>query len=164
LEKEKEVFLEGLFRKMYKPLYDAARSRIGDSHRAEELTQDVFVIASGKIDAVMGSPNPGGWLYVTLQNVLRHEFRTRQLVQQLFVPIEVVPEPIDSGKSNDADIEILEIRNLFEPEEWALLKKAYIDDVPIKVIAQELGIGYDACKKRLYKARDRARVLLKEEI
>ena len=55
-----DTFLEDLYREMYQKLYAFARVRLRDEQLAQEVTQDVFVLAQEKLDEVRHSPNPQG--------------------------------------------------------------------------------------------------------
>jgi DNA-directed RNA polymerase specialized sigma24 family protein len=50
------------------------------------------------------------------------------------------------------------------PDEWRLLCAVYLEGKTYAEIAGELGIEYDACRKRVRKARDKAAKLFKDEI
>lgn len=49
-----------LYIEMYPKLYQYARVKLGDRQLAQELAQDVFVLAQEKIDSLRQSPNPKG--------------------------------------------------------------------------------------------------------
>jgi RNA polymerase sigma-70 factor (ECF subfamily) len=162
----KDKFLVELFERMNGELFSIAYQRIQDSHRAEELVQDVFLRASEKIDEVMQSPNPRGWLYYALEFFLKHEFRSRLNIQKAFVEQSEFAEDLEDSASNSAEdeaLKMLEHSSMFTDNEWHLLKRAYIEGYTIAEIAEELGIEYDACAKRLHKARDKAKKLFREE-
>lgn len=62
--------LEQVYREQYRPLVGFIRKRLGDSGRAEELAQEVFV------KAIQNRPeNPRAWIYVVAANLVRDEGR-----------------------------------------------------------------------------------------
>ena len=151
---EQERFLSELYAARYRDLLRFAYAKLRDLHRAEELVHDAFVIAQNKIDAVIAVENPAGWLFTTVNHLILHEFRARR--QTLKLIAEVQRDAEDTALSNRDDYEF-ELADLFTPEDWYLLKKSCIERVPIGELAQELGIGYEACKKRLLRLKARAR-------
>jgi RNA polymerase sigma factor (sigma-70 family) len=165
MDREKDKFLAELYQDMNSRLVFAAYADVKDRYRAEELVQDVFMLASKKIDSVMKSPNPRGWLVNTLQFVLKREYRSRLNVQKAFAEQSAFTEDLEDSASNSAEdeaLKMLELSSMFTGAEWHLLKRAYIERCTIAEIADELGIEYDACAKRLQKARDKAKTLFKE--
>ncbi|MDR1329333.1 MAG: sigma-70 family RNA polymerase sigma factor [Oscillospiraceae bacterium] len=166
MNREKDDFLAELYQEMKDRLYSYAYMNIRDYHRAEELVQDVFLLASQKIDSVMQSPNPRGWLVNALQFVLKREYRSHLNIQKAFVEQSAYTEDMEDSTSNSAEDEafkMLELSSMFKADEWHLLKRAYIERYTIAEIAEELGIEYAACAKRLQKASNKARKLFGEE-
>ena len=72
MKPEERELIDRLYFEMYDSLVGYANSYLNDQHRAEELTQEVFVSAVQKPEALMNSPNPRGWLYKTLASLLRN--------------------------------------------------------------------------------------------
>ena len=73
-----DSFLETLYREMYPKLYAFARVRLQDEQLAQEIAQDVFVLAQEKLPELRQSPNPQGWLikaagYAVLQEHMSKE-------------------------------------------------------------------------------------------
>jgi RNA polymerase sigma factor (sigma-70 family) len=166
MNREKDKFLAELYQEVSGKLFSIAYINVNDHHRAEELVQDVFLRASEKIDKVMQSPNPSGWLYYALQFFLKHEFRSHLNIQKAFAEQSAFTEDLEDSSANSAEdeaLKMLELSSMFTESEWHLLKRAYIERYTIAEIVDELGIEYDACAKRLQKARDKARELFREE-
>ena len=83
-----DTFLEDLYREMYQKIYAFARVRLRDEQLAQEVTQDVFVLAQEKLDEVRHSPNPQGWLIRAAGYAVQHAQRDRQYIEQRTVPLE----------------------------------------------------------------------------
>ena len=67
---------EGAFRRHYQHVYGFFRRRVRDPHRAEELTQDVFVAAvAGLPKAKEGDPPVLAWLYTVARRRFLDESR-----------------------------------------------------------------------------------------
>ena len=61
-----------IYNKMYKQLLAYARSSLDQEYLVEESVQDTFRIACAKYDEFISSPNPEGWLIITLKNIIRN--------------------------------------------------------------------------------------------
>ena len=59
--------------------------------------------------------------------------------------------------------EELGLRELMTEEEWRLMKSVYCDGYSIKEAAGLFGLGLEACRKRLYRLKQRLRSQLREE-
>jgi RNA polymerase sigma-70 factor (ECF subfamily) len=154
-------FLEDLFRETYRDLHLYAYAKLRDFHRAEELTQDVFVMAQSKLDELRLSPNPPGWLMNVLKNKIMHEFRTR--TRKRTVPLSEVSDEAADEAAGAAYISAdIEMREIFTKEEWQLIDTIYVEGRTITKAAQELGISYDACRRRMNGIREKARESLKD--
>lgn len=122
--------------------------------------QDAFLLAIEKADAVMCSPNAKGWMFRAVKNQLQHEYRTRQRMLKLCCSLETLPEQNHPAALDSYNLGLQELQAQFSPEEWDMLHRAYIRQESIVEIAGAYGISYDACRKRLYKLKARARKLL----
>lgn len=76
--------VESLFRAHYSKLVWYAQTLLtrnaqtSDPGRAEEAVQEAFAIAWSKWEDLFASPNPAGWLYNTVNNVVRNMIRADQ--------------------------------------------------------------------------------------
>lgn len=85
LDYEQERKIEKLYREMYSLLYIYAENALANKHLAEEAVQDTFRIACAKAEAVLGSPNPKGWLVNTLKYVILNIRRTQAKLNAIVV-------------------------------------------------------------------------------
>jgi RNA polymerase sigma-70 factor (ECF subfamily) len=67
-------FYETLIDTMYDTLLDYARLRVSDTSRAQDIVQDACLLAWEKIDSLISSPNPNGWMMNTLKNCIHKHF------------------------------------------------------------------------------------------
>ena len=74
--------IERLFRQMYPLLVENAESSLKNFAQAEEAAKDAFRIACQCPDALLHSPNPEGWLIITLRNVSANSFRRQAGAQR----------------------------------------------------------------------------------
>ena len=154
----KDTFLEDLYREMYNNLYHFARVKLNDEQLAQEIVQDVFVLAQEKIELLRQSPNPRGWLIKTTNNTILHALRTKQTIKAHFVPLD--EKAVESIENPHEEIGL---RELLSIEEWNLLRNVYCDGYSIKEAAILHNISFEACRKRLYRIKQRLRIQFNEE-
>lgn len=157
IEPNQKKFIQKLFQDTYRGLYAYALASLRDPQRAEELVQDVFLLAIETADALLRSPNPKGWLFRAVKNQLRHEYRAQQRLKKLCCSLEALPEQNHPAAPDVYELELQALRAAFTPEEWDMLQRAYIRQERIADIAAAHGLSYDACRKRLYRLKARAR-------
>ena len=129
----------------------------GGSHdwgRAEEAAQEAFSIAWEKQAVLLSSPNPGGWLTLTLQNVVKNMLRQDlQWNKRLLQAQQTLPQsPVQPPPGAD-----LELEDLISQEEFNLLKRVYLEHATYDELCQELGIKKSALSMRIQRAKERFR-------
>ncbi|WP_019843132.1 sigma-70 family RNA polymerase sigma factor [Escherichia coli] len=126
-------------------------SRTGDSEKAADLLQEVFLRARAHSDSFCKMENPRAWLYRAARNLLTDEYRaTREFV-------ELEDDAPFTAASPDAistlDICLPEtLQALPEDERW-LIEEADLNRRPRQALADELGITLTAFKSRQLRAR-----------
>lgn len=145
---EQNARIEQLYHELFVPLTMYARSALQNNELAEEAVQDTFRIACAKPEALCASPNPKGWLLNTLKYVLRNIARSQIRTVRLVSAISQDHEPSDTDRE---ELNIL-YGTLAETEEFRLLQ-GIADGKTVLELAQERGIGLEACKKRIQRAR-----------
>ena len=111
-----------IYNKMYKQLLAYARSSLDQEYLAEESVQDTFRIACAKYDEFISSPNPEGWLIITLRNIIRNTRREQAKLNRMFVKAmasgdEVYSESYIITAAADKNIEKAET-NLYFSDIW----------------------------------------------
>lgn len=120
-----------------------------DIDRAEEAVQEALTIAWEKQDLFLSSPNPIGWMYLTIKNVsnnmLRqdHQWAMRILQAQQTTDSSVVPPP--GGE--------LELEGMVPPEDLDLLKRLYLHGETYEEVAQELGLKKSTLAMRVHRIK-----------
>ena len=140
--------IEQLYHELFVPLTMYARSVLQNNELAEEAVQDTFRIACAKPEALLNSPNPKGWLLNTLKYVLRNIARSQNRAVRL---VSVISQEDTLADTDREDLTIL-YGPLAQTEEFRLLQ-GVADGKTILELAQERGIGLEACKKRIQRAR-----------
>lgn len=147
-----EDFLRELYMEMYPKLYQYAWLKLGDKQLAQEVAQDVFVLALEKTDSLRQSPNPKGWLIKAAGYAVLHAQRARSLAQTRLRPLEEDLAAPDRGEEEQYGL-----RELMSREDWRLLSSVYLEGRSIKETAERFGLSLEACRKRLFRIKRRLR-------
>ena len=147
MKPEEKELIDQLYFEMYDSLVGYANSILHNQHRAEELTQEVFVSAVRKPEALLASPNPKGWLYKTMWNMIQNNNRTAANQLKLIA---------DYLAANGAEITVsidqldlkLKYGKLAETEEFKLIYDMAVLGKTHEEMAWERGISVNTCKKR----------------
>ena len=148
LSPEESDALEQLYRSEFTRMLRIARYSLKNDNLAETAVQETFVTAARKIGTLLSSPNPTGWLYITLNYTIKQLQRERLVAIQRFVSLEDAPE--QSQDDNEPDGIVLESN-----EDLRLFKRYYLEGYSLKELAAELGISVPALKMRITRARKR---------
>lgn len=153
---DQDKVLEELFRQHFNELEIYAYALLGDRNNASVAVQDAFHTACEKIDDVMRSPNPAGWMKLTVKNIARNMIKRRNRELRLVMPIaELSTEP---GKWDPDEFEFWnQCKSLVTKEEMALIISIVVEDTPYAEKAKEMGISVWACYKRVERALDKLR-------
>lgn len=161
ISKNKNDFLEKLFLENYADMLSLTSRFIRNEDIAQDVVQQTFLVAQVNLDdKLINSPNPVGWLYNTLKNIIGDAYRKRNRLMSMTTPIEFVEE------QSFASIDSISIRVKYEgiigKEDLNLLIWVYCEDVPYAVAAERLNINLDACKKRIQRAKLRLKEALEK--
>lgn len=151
LTPEQQAELAQLYRETFRALYAYALSALRDSTLAEEAVQETFFIACYKIDNLLESPNPRGWLTLTVRNVARN-LKVRQRKRAGQISLSAVPEEPVGEEDVSMRPELLYESYLSE-EEFALLSRVGVDGYTMQETSEQFGISVEACKKRVQRAK-----------
>lgn len=166
MRKTEEEYLDKLFREMRGKLLIYANNHLVGIPYADDAVQEVFTIASLKIEALMASENPKGWLVNTLKNVIHAAKRSaaKQNLIQINMINTLAEEPNDQDLSKDAGISWIDLyySGLIPDAEYRLIKMIEIEGYSIHEAAQFLSISDEACKKRIQRARAKLKSALDE--
>ncbi len=155
MEDKNYLFLTDLYMKYYPQLFQRAYRSIGDPEKAQELVQDVFLVALRQINVLYDHPCPVGWLHKTLSNLLLQE-KKRPVWQQLPPDDEL---PASAGMELQSGFSTLMPSGLSD-EERDLLYWRFVEDLTYDEIGDRLGITSSAAGMRLLRAKKHCRELL----
>ena len=150
MTKLESELLEQLVIEMHNTLLGFAARKLIDKNSSDDVVQETYLAAQKNIAKMIISKNQKGWLVETLKKTILHEnrayFKYCTLIEKIAVnSVAETPHHIDY---HDSDISAL-----LNNDEYKVLGKLYIDGYSIREIAEELGISYEACKKRVQAAK-----------
>lgn len=147
MDKAKKEFLEKLFLENYSFMEYYATRFFRNQDLAQDVVQDTFLIAQAKIDRLMESESPKGWLFNTLKNVIGNTYKQQKRLADM-VSIDDCDIPTTTELSVEATY-----HSMIPEEDLQLLIWVYCEERPYSEVAQRLGISLAACKKRIQRAR-----------
>ena len=146
---EQRARIEELYLQMYQRMLAYARVNMDSEAMAEEMDQETFRIACQSPEKLCESPNPQGWLILslknTIQNTKRNQSRTRKLLEKYLMEQIRNATAQENAKRLFLDIEDL--------EEFQLLSEMVLEGKSHAEIAHARGITVAACKKRIERAK-----------
>ena len=150
---QNDELCEQLFKEKYKYLFYVAYSHLKNHHAAEDVVMETFLTAHEKLDKLGESENPGGWLYKTLLLKIKNELRLKNRFLKMFVPLD----ENTSAPSFEERSDRLDVLRILTGDEVKLLVLVYCEGYSIHEVAEHLGIEYENCKKRIYRAKMKIR-------
>lgn len=151
--------LTSLFQEYADYLLDYAQNYGYSPDLAEDMVQETFTIAVQKAENLYYAVSQRGWLILTLRNTISNYQRNIMYAQRLLKKLElqlqdVKPEPLSPS---------LLYEGLIDQKDLDLLIRYWSYGESVKSIAKSLGISEDACRKRLYRAKERLKDALEQE-
>jgi RNA polymerase sigma factor (sigma-70 family) len=163
---ENEAF-EELYRRYEQRIRGFIANRVGDSARAEELTQDAFLSA---LRALRTSDAPIAWkpwLYEIARNATIDLHRRRRHAEELSVDHQELMRPLDrrrlvAARAPDAEFAAKEtldhLRGAFDelpPNHHQVLVLRELEGLSYSEIADRLNLTHAAVESKLFRARRR---------
>lgn len=152
--------IECLYIQMYNMLYEYARSVLGNETQAEEAIQEVFRIACQKPADVCESINPQGWMVLTLKHVISNMGRSQFIETRALAKYSSLHPDIANSLPTQIEVELL-YNDIADTEEFHMLKEMTIEGLSYPEMAQNRGISIEACRKRMQRAKEFLRKVVK---
>lgn len=150
-----ESFLAQLYRREYPVLYRVAYRLTGSRDDAQDMIQKTFLLAISQQEELSRHPNPGGWLVVTLNNLVKNE--RRRMAHQMEIPLEDVSQ----FPAQEPDMPFREsLPDELTAEEQQLLSWKFELELDHREMARRLGISPMACRARLSRLLKKCRDLM----
>jgi RNA polymerase sigma-70 factor (ECF subfamily) len=149
--------IETVVVRYHRDVYRYAFRLAGNQLDAEDLTQQVFLIAQQRLDQVRDAERILGWLFAILRSCYLKGVRKRRPISTagLGLDIEEIPEGV---AEQDIDTQLVQSAIDELPEDSRLVVLMYyFEDCSYKQIAAELGIPIGTVMSRLARAKGRLR-------
>lgn len=138
-----------------------ARALTGDTLQADDLVQDTLERALNKRHLWRQGSDLRAWMFTIMHNVFVNQVRSRHTDDTVALDAEAYnvasrTSPIDLLEIGDIDAAI----RLLPGEQREVLMLVALEQMSYAETAQTLGIPVGTVMSRLYRARERVRVLL----
>lgn len=164
-----EVAFRSLFDRYFPRLYRFALARLeGDHDAASDIVQQTFCRAVERLDSYRGEAALYTWFHQICRNTLLDYYRYTSRRARVVVPLEDLPdvravlETLAAPLMDEPETGVWrsDVRRLVQATVDALparygeiLEWKYVDEQPLKEIAQQLGISDKAAESLLMRAR-----------
>ncbi len=131
--------------------------RVDTTQTAQDLTEDVFLVAWSKLHDVPPAREGLYWLFGVARRIVANHSRktanrTRLAPRLVTVAPPPAPTPEDVVVRNDEARYVIESLEVLRETDQELLRLAYWDDLPRRVIGELLEISESAVSVRLHRA------------
>ena len=141
------------------------RARLRNSLDADEVLQDVAVLAWRKRDQLNDENRIEPWLYrIAISQVLMFWRKRKRVRQQVEIPTQFelkkddsVLDPADWVCRNEAHELVRKAMQRLSPQDREVLLLKHVEAWTYEQISNRLGISYDKAVYRISRARDRLR-------
>lgn len=153
-------WFDDLYLKYSKKMVSIARHMGLSQEEAEDIMQDAFLLFVSNVDRLRNEhDNPGGFLIVTLKNLVKTNLRHKSVMH--FVPYEEAGETATTDTYFESLIEHLPAE--LSEEDKLLLVARYEEQVSYAVLSKRLGISESQCAMKIFYAKKRLRKVLEKK-
>jgi len=153
-----ESAFQGLVERYVSQVHSMAMREMGDSHRAQDVTQAVFLILARKAASLSRNTVLSGWLFQATRHVARTALRTERRRQaREMQAIQCSEADQDDELVSQVETHLNDaIEALGEADRNALLLR-YFQQRSISDVAASLGTSEEAAQKRVERAVEKLR-------
>lgn len=149
---EQDQFFTKIYKERRKPLQMYAENALGNHAMAEDAVQQAFEIGWRKIEDFQNSPKPEGWIFRSLEFVIRN-MKSRLRTERRVIAITDEYRPDLVAAPADPLPLRMHFGDLLDTPQFRIVYEMEIQGRTLAEIAKELGISEAACKKRAERAR-----------
>lgn len=156
-----ENAFEMIYSRYHDKVHAIARGILLDSDEASDAVQEIFTLVLRHLRRFDRRSRFSTWLFRVAVNrsiqearKARHKHKHVELVEAMETSVPDPPEP------DDAKIHVA--MEKLSPSDRAILVLFYWEELSLQEIADSLGCNVNAAKTRLYRARERFRVIYEE--
>jgi RNA polymerase sigma-70 factor (ECF subfamily) len=149
--------IDSLYRRYHGRVYDFVLRRVGDAHRAEDITSQVFERALKALPAYRAQANPvsfRAWLFTIARNAVTDSYRRtrpQSPVEQLDSVPDPQPGPADHAIAVEAKEELRRVLGVLTSQQRQIVELR-LAGFSGQEIAAELGMSLAAMKSAQYRA------------
>lgn len=158
--KQQKALLSSLYEEYFDYLVDYAQANGFSYDVAVDLVQDTYVVALQKAVDLYHASSQKAWLIVTLRNLSGNHQKNIMYAQKL----QQILEANYSEKSPTDLHPFILYKNLIDAEDLDILIRYWVNGDTAKMIAADLGLKEEACKKRIQRAKARFKKAYEEQI
>lgn len=158
MKQKMEEEAERMLIENYDKYYRLAYSYVKNEQDALDIVQESAYRVIKDLDKLKERNYLSTWIYRIVINTAIDTLRKRKRETVSFEDIEIVHE--DQYKEEDP----LEILNVLEDKDRALVILKYLEDWKLEEISEALDMNISTVKSRLYRARKKLKVILEPEM
>ena len=160
MKQSKQEVIAQYYAQHAKKMICFARKGLGNKADAEVAVQETFLTALNRYDKFSESPNPEGWLYNTLRNMIRRQQHERAVITSILCPYDDGTEIIHK----DVQSPYFLYQGIIDDQDLKLLIDFYGHKLEMNDIAEGLGITPNAARVRLHRAKKRFLEAIKSQL
>jgi RNA polymerase sigma-70 factor (sigma-E family) len=148
---ENQEWFAALYRSCYRRLVLTAYALTGDLGEAEEVTQEAFALAYGRLDRVTAADSPEAWIRTVTVNLARRRLRRRAMLDRILRRTR--PEPELPAEPAGEYLDLHRAIQTLGDQQRIVVVLHYLADLPVDEIASIVDIPVGTVKSRLARAR-----------
>lgn len=160
---EEQEFLQELYQRHYRALFDYAYRLGVGREAAEDYAQDAFLVAVRHIEDIKNNKNPRKYLNQVLKNVIGYRLRSLRYALDLQKKLQEGLILSETNPYSDEQQPETMYHGIIGDEELELLIRFYLDGWSQKDLAEQLGISENACRLRIRRAKKHLKSALEED-
>jgi len=126
-----------------------------DRERAEDMLHDLFLKIIEKPEFYDPGKSFRAWFYTLAGNMVRNEYRSRQVCYDYERNVTVQPEELKDGPEVALDRQLFERRlqseiDRFDPEQKMLFQFRFVEEMTVRKIAEIMECPEGTVKSRLF--------------
>lgn len=157
-----ELAFERLYTRYYDKVYALARGVLFDSEEAVDTVQEIFTLVYRHLNRFDRRARFSTWLFrIAVNRSIQQARRLKVRPKQTELSDALAHEAESPPSFEDPKVEACMAK--LHPSDRAALVLFYWEELSLQEIAESLGCSVNAAKTRLYRARERFRIVYERE-